>query len=241
MRARLTIASLLVELVTLATVINGPVIGEAPFGAYIFEENFEGANAPTPNCFDLVGWDGAGGGASVWNKNSTSNACGTASLEIFGGTSGQYAYSRYNTGSAKTNAYVHVRVMVNTLLPTENAPFLKLGKAADVTPTSGSLNAYFTTNGLMRVVSGSSTVDTSATITSNTYYHVWIRWSTNGAGRLAFSTSTNEPTFGSSVAAFSGGNTNTIQYLFCTAPGLFMLNFDTVKWKSGIIGAVDCN
>lgn len=222
-------------------VIEGPIVTDTvPFGSFIFEENFEGANTPNPcGCYDLTSWTQAGGGASVYSKNTTSNACDTASLQIIGGTAGQFAVARYNTALTITNAYAHVRVMVDTILPTTDAQFLKFGTSTS-TEAAGIFKAYFTTNGVLTVISGGATASTSATYTTNTYYHVWARWNSSGSGRLAFSTGTNEPTFGPYVANFTGGDTTSFTHLHCTTPGLFTMNFDTVKLKSGIIGDVDC-
>lgn len=214
-------------------------------GTLIIDENYEGSNPPAPTCYDLGSW-AVGAGGQTFTRNTTTPACGVASLQISGGSSGQFAYSVRAFGATYTNIYFHVRAKISAL-PSEDAQFSKLmaedSSIPAPTETNGIFKAYFTSGGKIRVVSGTgANVATLSSYSINTYYHFWGCYTTNGTGYLAFSASSVFPTNPDDFAVYTGGNTNFCgRYSAVQEGAMGTINWDTVRVRTGTVGGIDCN
>lgn len=216
--------------------------GNPAQGSLLFAENFEGANLPVPNCYDSAGWTSAGGGAAIYTKDITTPACGTASLQIYGGSDGQWTYSYHSLSGSQTLVYFHVRMKIGAL-PAADAQFVKIGTHLNTTENSGYYRLSVTSTGALKIVSNAANVSTTDTISANTYYHIWGKYdSATQTGYVKFSLTSTEPAnSGNNFISYSGGDSSAATYFHLTSRGPNTHYWDTVRVRTGTVGDIDCN
>lgn len=220
------------------------LLGNAVNVYYLFLiENFEGANGPAPNCYDLLGWypETTTGGSVI--ANTTTPICDTCSLRLIGGVIGQETDCKHSVPYPQSEAWVHVRVRVNST-PLNDSPIIRIGASGNTTPASGELRVVMRSaaNGrTIQITSGAASAETVALYSAGVDYHFWVYYNaTLGTGWVKFGTASSEPSPGDYMASYTGGSNATVDYIFLQALDDRTYDFDTVRWANFPIGDIDC-
>lgn len=129
---------------------------------------------------------------------------GSQQLEMTYGTGTGYTT---RTFAATSEAYLHFMFKTGDATPTENKCLLHL---SDISYGS-ECRVYLNTNSTLSATStwANSPATTTATIQSNTWYHIWAHWKkgtgSNGEVEIAFSETRTKPTSGNYYSSNSTG------------------------------------
>jgi len=182
---------------------------------YLICQNFETCTDGTGDC------DALGNGLTVVLDNSetwtaTLGTNGTVStidttspigrqckqLKIYAGDSGQSSSITSPTFTAQDVLYTHVKFRILTTVAIGTIQTIKLDAVAKQW-------IQLQATGALKVVQGAVSATTVGTLSANTTYHIWMRFTkgtgANSVGSVAFSTDTTEPTSGNNFASFSTG------------------------------------
>lgn len=190
-----------------ATVTNSSTQVDSGAGYLIFQ-NFETATTGYDNSESWTETVGTGGIVEAADTTSPiMRQC--QQLKIYAGNAGQISYTISPTFTAQDTAYTHFKLRLATSLPSSNVvmAYLRLSTALKQW-------VQIQTTGALVVNIGPISATSVATISPDTTYHVWMRYTkssgaNDGIGSVGFSTNTTEPTSGDYFATFTNGTVTT--------------------------------
>lgn len=203
---------------------------------YLVTQNVEGTGYDNGETWaETVGTNG------VANEDDTTAPIlrGNQQLKLYAGDLGQNTKTRKDFGTTYTTLYSHFMFRTNDATPSAAsiiAQFLD-------TSQNGLISITLNSAGTLRVSHGTSGVNTVATLTDNTDYHIWFRYTagtgTDGVFSMGFSTTGIEPSSGDYfVYGTNGTSTAPARFISLQARTQLTEYFDQILVSEVNIGDV---